>query len=107
MTLIGEADLMCNFANRVLARGEELSCFSCPRFNDILVRRLTSRLFEQKREVVGAHAYLACNRGDCQGRLKLIVNICNSALQLLSGEATMRVWQNQGRAGIFAQQVNG
>ena len=80
VTLIGEADLMCNFANRVLAGREEISCFSGPGVNDVLVWRLTRRLFEQQREVVGTHAHLACNRGDRQGRLKLIVNIPNSAL---------------------------
>jgi hypothetical protein len=64
VALIGEANLMCNFANRVPVGREELSCFSGPRFNDVLVWRLTCRLFEQKREVVGTHVHLACNRGD-------------------------------------------
>ena len=64
VTLICEADLMCNFANRVLTGCEELSCFSGPGVNDVLVWRLTCRLLEQKREVVGTHVHLACNRGD-------------------------------------------
>jgi hypothetical protein len=64
VTLISEADLMCNFANRVLAGREEISCFSGSGVNDVLVWRLTRRLFEQQREVVGTHTHLACNRGD-------------------------------------------
>ena len=64
VTLIGKADLMSNFANRIPVRREELSRFSGPRFNDVPVWRLTGRLFEQKREVVGTHVHLACNRGD-------------------------------------------
>ena len=55
MALIGETDMVCNFADGELACGQKVFRFSYPGLDDILVRRLAGRLFEQPGEVRGSH----------------------------------------------------
>jgi hypothetical protein len=47
MALIGETDMVCNFADGEFAGCQKFLRFSYPGLNDILVRRLAGRLFEQ------------------------------------------------------------
>jgi hypothetical protein len=53
MALIDETDLVGSFADGELAGGQKFLRFSHPGLDDILVRRLAGRLFEQPGEVIG------------------------------------------------------
>ena len=64
MALIGEADMVCNFADGELACCQKVSRFSYPGLYDILVRRLAGRLFEQPGEVIGTHVNRLSNPGN-------------------------------------------
>jgi len=64
MALIDETDLVCSFADGELACGQKLLCFSHPGLDDIPVRRLAGRLFEQPGEVIGTHANRLSNSGN-------------------------------------------
>ena len=62
MALIDETNLVGSFADGELAFGQKFFRFSDPRLDDILVRRLAGRLFEQPGEVKGTHANRLSNR---------------------------------------------
>lgn len=64
MALIDETDLVCSFADGELACCQKLLRFSHPGLDDILVRRLASRLFEEPGEVIGTHANRLSNPGN-------------------------------------------
>ncbi len=64
MTLIDETDLACSFADGELAGGQEFLRFSHPGIDDILVRRLAGRLFEQPGKVIGTHVNRLSNPGN-------------------------------------------
>jgi len=63
MALIGETDMEGSFADGELARGQKLLRFSHPGVDNILVRGLAGRLFEQPGEVMGTQANRLSNPG--------------------------------------------
>ncbi len=64
MALIDETDLVCSFADGELACGQQFPRFSHPGLDDIPVRRLAGRLFEQPGEVIGTPANRLSNAGN-------------------------------------------
>ena len=64
MALIDETDMVCSFADAELAGCQKFLRFSHPGLDDILVRRLAGRLFEQPGEVIGTHANRLSNPGN-------------------------------------------
>jgi hypothetical protein len=64
MTLIHETDMVCSFAYGELACCQKFLRFSHPGIDDLLVRRLAGRLFEQPAEVIGTHANRLSNPGN-------------------------------------------
>ncbi len=64
MALIDETDMVCSFADGELACCQKFLRFSYPGLDDILVRRLAGRLFEQPGEVIGTHANRLSNPGN-------------------------------------------
>jgi hypothetical protein len=64
MALIDETDKVCSFADGELACAQKFLRFSRPGLDDIPVRRLAGRLFEQLGEVIGTHANRPSNPGN-------------------------------------------
>jgi hypothetical protein len=64
MALIDETNMVCSFADGEPACGQEFFRFSDPRLDDILVRRLAGRLFEQLGKVIGTHVNRLSNAGN-------------------------------------------
>ena len=61
MALIDKTNVVCNFADGQLACCQKFFRFSNPGLDDILVRGLAGRLFEQPGEVIGTHVDRLCN----------------------------------------------
>ena len=64
MALIGETDMVGNFADGELTRGQKFLRLFHPGIDDILVRRPAGRRFEQPGEVIGTHANRLSNPGN-------------------------------------------
>ena len=64
MALIDETDIVCHFADAELAGGQKVLRFSHPGLDDILVRRLARRPFEQPGKVIGTQANRLSNPGN-------------------------------------------
>jgi hypothetical protein len=64
MALIDETDMVCGFADGELACGQKFLRFSHPGLDDIPVRRLAGRLFEQPGEVIGTQGNRLSNPGN-------------------------------------------
>ena len=64
MALIDETDMVCSFADGELARCQKFLRFPHSGLDDILVRRLAGRLFEQPGEVIGTHVDGLSNPGN-------------------------------------------
>jgi hypothetical protein len=64
MALIGETQMKGSFADGELACGQKFLRFSHPGIDDILVRRLAGRLFEQPGKVIGTQANRLSNPGN-------------------------------------------
>jgi hypothetical protein len=64
MALIGETDMEGSFADGELACCQKFLRFSHPGLDDILVRGLAGKLFEQPGEVIGTHVDRLSNAGN-------------------------------------------
>jgi hypothetical protein len=64
MALIDETDMVCRFADREPACCQKFLRFSYPSLNDVLVRRLASRFFEESHEVIRTHRNRLSNPGN-------------------------------------------
>jgi len=58
--------------------------FSHPGIDDILVRRLARRRFEEPSEVIGTHVDRLSNPGNSQMCVQLLLSIFDSAHQLIA-----------------------
>ena len=64
MALIDETDMVCSFADGELACCQKFLRFSHPGLDDIPVRRLTGRFFEQPGQVVATQVNGLSNPGN-------------------------------------------
>ncbi len=64
MALVDETDTVCSFADGELSCGQKFLRFSHPGLDDIPVRRLAGRFFEQPGEVIGTQANRLSNPGN-------------------------------------------
>ena len=64
MALIDETHMVCSFADGELAFCQKFLRFSHPGLDDILVRRLAGRPFEQLGEVIGTNVNRLSNPGN-------------------------------------------
>jgi len=102
MALIGETKMMCNFADGEPACGQEFFRSSDPRLDDILVRRLAGRLFEQLGKVILTDANGLSNPGNRQVCVQLILNIFHSTHQLFAPQPTILYFRLLYCRAIFA-----
>src|SRR5258708_36113104 len=84
MALIDETYMVGNFADRELACGQKFLRFFHPGIDDILVRRLARRLFEQPGEVIGTHVDSLSNPGNSQICSQTTLTLFDSAHQLIA-----------------------
>src|SRR5258708_22412542 len=83
------------------------SRFSYPSLNDVLVRRLASRFFEEPHEVIRTDTNRLSNPGNSYVCAQLILNIFDSTHQFFARQPTIPPFQLWPCWAIFAQEADG
>src|ERR1700730_13694243 len=102
MALIDETDTVCSFADGELSCCQKFLRFSHPGLDDIPVRRLASRFFEQPGEVIGTQANRLSNPENSEVCVQLILNIFDSTHQLFARQPTILSFRPEHCRAIFA-----